>query len=248
MKTGLVSVTFRQLEAKKIIELAKLAGLDGIEWGSDVHCPITDKEKAREIAGLMQENSLETISYGSYYKLSADGSFDDILEIAMLLNAPNIRVWAGSINAEDCNEDYFNACVADAKAIAARAACHNITISFEYHGNSLTNTQSAAVKLLKAIDMENVFSYWQPLANTTYEQNLDNINEFKALNKLKNIHMFHWVNGDRLPLIKGEKLWQEYLKLASDKANAVLLEFVKDDSVEQFVEDAKILTKLAHTV
>ena len=37
MKTGLVSVTFRKLTIKEIIELAKENSLKSIEWGSTPH-------------------------------------------------------------------------------------------------------------------------------------------------------------------------------------------------------------------
>ena len=39
LKTGVCSVTFRNLNVERIIELVVEAGLDGIEWGGDVHVP-----------------------------------------------------------------------------------------------------------------------------------------------------------------------------------------------------------------
>ena len=44
-KKGLVSVSFRSLEIDEIIKLTKEAGLDTIEWGSDVHAPCDDFQK-----------------------------------------------------------------------------------------------------------------------------------------------------------------------------------------------------------
>jgi sugar phosphate isomerase/epimerase len=37
--TALASVTFRHLTFEEIIELVRKAGLDGIEWGGDIHVP-----------------------------------------------------------------------------------------------------------------------------------------------------------------------------------------------------------------
>jgi hypothetical protein len=42
IQTGLVSITFRQLSPPAIIDLVRQAGLEGIEWGGDVHVPHGD--------------------------------------------------------------------------------------------------------------------------------------------------------------------------------------------------------------
>lgn len=244
MKTGIVSVTFRQLAVDEIIKLVKQAGMDGIEWGSDIHCPPGDIKNAKRIAELMEENSLETISYGSYYKLGTGDDFDCFLNTAIALKAPNIRVWAGVKNSEDANEEYYNDCVNDAKSICDKASAFGISISFEYHGGSLTNTQASVNRLINEMGKNNIFTYWQPLANTNYTQNLINIKELSSKSKLKNIHIYHWGNEERLPLLSGEEIWRSYLKAAQKDANAVLLEFVKDDSPMQFLEDAEVLRRI----
>ena len=49
LKTGLVSITFREKSPEEIVGLVVEAGLDGIEWGGDVHVPHGDLAKAREV-------------------------------------------------------------------------------------------------------------------------------------------------------------------------------------------------------
>ncbi|NDC87712.1 MAG: sugar phosphate isomerase/epimerase, partial [Bacteroidetes bacterium] len=49
LKTALLSITFRSLQAERIIALAAQAGLDGIEWGGDVHVPPTNLAHAQRI-------------------------------------------------------------------------------------------------------------------------------------------------------------------------------------------------------
>lgn len=46
VKTGLVSVTFRQKSVEEIAALTAEAGLSGVEWGGDVHVPPGDREAA----------------------------------------------------------------------------------------------------------------------------------------------------------------------------------------------------------
>ena len=50
VKTGLVSVTFRQKSVEEIAALTAEAGLSGVEWGGDVHGLPGDREAARRAA------------------------------------------------------------------------------------------------------------------------------------------------------------------------------------------------------
>jgi len=52
IKSGLVSVTFRKLTPAHIIQLVVDAGLEGVEWGGDVHAPPGDARLAQEIARM----------------------------------------------------------------------------------------------------------------------------------------------------------------------------------------------------
>lgn len=42
---GLTSISFRGKTCTEVIGLAKKAGLDGIEWGGDVHVPPENEER-----------------------------------------------------------------------------------------------------------------------------------------------------------------------------------------------------------
>jgi len=251
MKTGLVSVTFRRLTIDEIIILAAKAGIDGIEWGGDVHCPPDDLKKISEAAAKTKASGLEVASYGSYYKIGVDDNFGDILAAARTLDAPNIRCWAGNTGSRDASIEYRDRVVEDARKIADIAEDAGISVSFEYHGQTLTDTQESTVKLLQEVDRKNIFTYWQPLFNTGYTENLANISELSALNKLKNIHAYQWEGCDsdsfvRKPFAEGKSVWLEYLQRA--KAEYILLEFVKDDSEEQFFEDARVLIEIVANI
>src|SRR5690625_3937512 len=91
-KTGLCSVTFRNLSVEEVIELTSKAELNGIEWGGDVHVPSGNLKHAAEVVRLTEESNLEVSSYGSYYRVgdikSNPVSFEQILETAVHLNAP----------------------------------------------------------------------------------------------------------------------------------------------------------------
>src|SRR4051812_19353813 len=96
--TGLASVTFRALSPDEIIRLARTAGLQGIEWGGDVHVPPGDLRRARDVHRKTLQAGMHVTSYGSYYTSGSASQpdnvlFEAVLETALALHAPVIRVW-----------------------------------------------------------------------------------------------------------------------------------------------------------
>jgi len=232
MTCGLTSVTFRQLHFREIIQIARDSGLEGIEWGGDVHAPPGDIALAREIHRATAQAGLAVLSYGSYYKLGGGEAFAPVLETALALQAGVIRVWA---------EGEFKRAVEDARRIAAMAKAHGITIAFEYHRNTLTETAEGALSLLEAVNRSNVKTYWQPNPAISHAQNLAALEA--VLPRLEHVHVFHWTRtGRRLPLRDGAARWRDYLQLARPKA--AILEFVKGDSAAQCARDAGVLRGL----
>ena len=113
-------------------------------------------------------------------------------------------------------------------------------IALEYHRNTLTDTLDSAVQLLDEVD--GVVPYWQPRGG---QDVFSAVHEVRTLEPVT-AHVFSWGEGgftERLPLAARRDLWKPVLtELARDgiERNA-LLEFVLDDSPEQFREDAKTL-------
>jgi len=250
IKTGLTSVTFRGLCPKEIVNLSVRAGLDGIEWGGDIHVPHGNLKKACEIYNITADSGLEILAYGSYFFLGKSTNngldFKKNLDTAIALQAPVIRVWPGKIASADADENYRNKIIEETKSIAALASDANIEIAFESHLNSLTDTGQSSVNLLEKINCKNVKTYWQPIPHFSDADNSEKLN--LILPYLKNVHVFHWKNDGltRLPLADGKKQWQNYFNkiLTAKKSVYAILEFVKNDSTEQFLTDAKMLKSL----
>lgn len=241
MKTGLVSVTFRKLAPLEIIRLCKEAGLDGIEWGSDVHAK--DVECAKAIREMMEEACLETFSLGSYYSLGKGQDFHQVVEIAKALRAPNIRIWAGDKERSEIDEDRLEKLASEARMAADEAAKAGMTLSFEYHTHSLTSEQESAMELWNKIGRDNVYLYWQPLEHIPMEKQMADLEELNEKKILKNIHVYYWKRLERFPLTEAKDLWKQYLT-RGNSASAALLEFVKEDDPVQFLEDAKVLKEI----
>lgn len=223
IRPGLVSVTFRQLPPEDVIAFTAQAGLEGIEWGGDVHVPPGDIARARLVGQMTRDAGLEVASYGSYYRLDGDG-FEAVLETAQALGAPNIRVWAGRVGSAEATPEQWVRAVADARRLAG------IDLSVEFHQGTLCDSVAATLRFLG--EVESFKTYWQPRTSDESPEAL--------LPHLSNLHVFHWTAEGRRPLAEGAGEWRRYLEVLEGERWA-LLEFVKDDSPEQGLRDAETL-------
>ena len=244
MKTcGLVSISFRQHSVEEIIKAAKSAGLSYIEWGSDVHVPQGDTQKAIAVKAMMDEAGLKTSSYGSYYKLGQNQNITPYLESAKILGTNIIRVWAGTKGSAMVSEEERKTLTAEAKEISKKAAKFGIKIDFEYHPNTLTDDADRAVRLIKEVCEPNCGIYWQPNYQLSEEQNM--VAAKKVLPYVDVLHVFYWSRDHkRLFMEQGENEVLNYLKIFKDKNVFKLLEFVPDDKIEYLQTEAEVLFNL----
>ena len=252
---GLVSKTFDHVKAEEVIKLVKDAGLIGIEWSGGNHLPAGDYSEAVRLSDLTKKAGLKVAAYGSYYRVGFDKleEFTAFLETAKHLQAPTIRVWAGKRASSKADEKLWESIIRDSRSIASRAAEENISVAFEYHAKTLTDTNETAYELIRRIDHKNVFLYWQPLLPLSVNERVQGLKNI--LPWLKNIHVFNWtLSSDqkqkiRHPLEYGVEEWSKYLEVAGSSPgnHYVLLEFVKDDASDQFFTDAGVLKSMINT-
>ena len=243
--TGVTSVTFRRLLPKEIIDLTVKAGLDGIEWGSDIHVPAGDTGMAASVRKQTEGAGLRVLSYGSYYRLmehsAPEAAFMPYLMSAEALNAPNIRIWPGGISPGKAVEGDYEAAAEELKVICRMADEYGVTVSMEYHRSSLTETPESARKLLEMVNYGNFYTYWQPDPDLSCEENRRAAGMVRDY--VSNVHVFYWENNEKERLAKGAADWKVYLDtLRLDKSDAsFIMEFVVDDSRQIFLEDAEVL-------
>ncbi|MEQ7009678.1 TIM barrel protein [Actinopolymorpha sp. B17G11] len=258
---GLVSVTFRQLAPARVVELAADAGLRAVEWGGDVHVPVGNLRAAEHVRGLCAGHDLAVASYGSYFRPGSDAAADfvPVVETAVALGAPSVRVWAGRLGSGEATERQ-RADVVDglAKAVV-QAAEHDLKVALEFHPGTLTDTVDSTLALLDEVRVllgtsgPAAWTYWQPGRGTpTPAQARD---EVRALGRhLMTAHVFSWsADGARLPLADRADLWQGVLADLRGEQGAepraegdavtrfALLEFVRDDDPGAFRQDAASL-------
>lgn len=242
--SGLVSITFRQLKPQDIVNLVRQAGLEGIEWAGEVHVPHGNLQAAREVYKMTTDAGLRVASYGSYYHAGhkEDFSFEDVLQTAIELHAPTIRVWAGKKASAEADAKYRDNVIRESRKIADMAAAAGKTVSYEFHGGTLTDSNSSALRFLKEVKHDKVKSYWQPATGCEVDYALEGLDNI--LPWLSNVHVFHWLPPyERLPLAEGKEPWSHYLKLiaSTGRDHFSMLEFVKKDDPEMFLRDAETL-------
>lgn len=239
---GLASVTFRALSPAAVIDVAVGAGLQGIEWGADVHVPPGDLVRAREVAKRTIDAGLRVASYGSYYRAGQGTSnqvdFEAVLETAVGLGAPTIRVWAGPAE--------FLAVVEDLLRIGELAAPAGVEIGTEFHEGTLTETAASAATLIDAV-AHPVRTYWQPPHDQTDDERRVGLTLLG--HRVSNLHVFHWTRGEdgqiRRPLAEGRG-WSRFLETAGRLPGDrwALLEFVAGDDPGHLRADATVLKSL----
>lgn len=244
---GVASVTFRKIKPLQIIQMAKNNGLQSIEWGADVHVKPKDIDNAKWVCNMTKNAGLEVAGYGSYFVAGQQNpeEFKMILQAAVALEAPVIRVWAGWESSQTAEIDYVKRVIECTRTICDMAAERGILVGYEYHPGTLIDDASYAVKILQEIGRDNMRLYWQPDFSLPHSVNCAALKT--VLPYLQNIHAFYLdEERKRLPLQMGRKEWMAYVKLLENSMNvrSVLLEFVKDDSEEQLVQDAQVLKEI----
>ena len=254
---GLVSITFRQLTAARIIELVKKSGLRCIEWGGDIHVPHGDLITARTIRCQCEDANILLPTYGSYYRVGSSDTGNPelhaVLDSAAELGVSDVRIWAGTTGSANltvaCRSKIIEALHRDSEA----AAKYGLNLSLEFHANTLTDNNESVKLLLVELQNTQIKFYWQPVVGKSIDYQLDGLTAIGSL--LAHIHVFNWQLDDtgvivRQPLAHATGNLGQLLSAVTHLhgPRAVMLEFVKNDSIEQFFTDAKTLQFLIDSI
>ena len=186
---GLVSVSFRNHTPEEILTAMSSAGLELIEWGSDVHAP---PKKANEIARLQEKYGIKCCSYGTYFKLGVTSiqELQAYIDSAKLLGTNILRLWCGNKNSEKHTEKEKAELFAICKAAAGIAESNGVVLCMECHNNTYTNTKESAYELMQAVNSTAFRMYWQP---NQYRSAEENIEYAKLLSPYTvHLHVFNW--------------------------------------------------------
>ena len=246
MKTSVASVTFRNRTVEQVAELARRAGLDAIEWGGDIHLPPGDRQAIERVRQSTRQNGLEISAYGSYYR-AGEEDFAPVLQTALAVDCRLIRVWAGRQASGQCTPEQRQLVVNNLRRAVEQAAEAGCVVATEYHANTLTDTLDSALQLLA--DVPGLHTFWQPPVGLSLAENMQALQALTG--KIESLHVYHRsVQGECRPLSEGAENWRAYFRAALQDGlqHYATLEFVKDGTEEQFLQDAAALHLLFEEV
>lgn len=241
---GLTSVSFRRHSPKEILDAARSASLECIEWGSDVHAPCGDVTRLREISELQKQYGIVCSSYGTYFRLGETPieELQHYVRAAELLGTNILRLWCAAKSGKemsDAEKDFlFSVC----KKAASIAEANGVTLCMECHKNTFTESPDDALYLMKEINSPHFRMYWQPFQWQSTDENLKNAKKIAPF--VEHIHVFNWQGKKKLPLSSAVDDWCSYLEYLP-APRALLLEFMPNGSIEELTYEAGALKLIA---
>jgi sugar phosphate isomerase/epimerase len=248
---GLCSITLRTLTAEEVIAVSVRAGVEGIEWGADVHAPPGGGRMVAALAARTRDAGIEVASYGSYLgagPADASGAVDAVLDTAEALGAPMVRIWTELGVTPGAPDDERRRVLDRTAGLVDAISARGLGAALEFHPGTLTDTAAAANALLDALGRPHLRTHWQPdpaLAAATA------VDELRLVaGRLAHLHVFSWGPagiGDRHALADGAALWRPALLAAGAHGAPLagrrfaLCEYVRGDDPEQLVADVRTL-------
>ncbi|GAB1484901.1 sugar phosphate isomerase/epimerase [Treponema sp.] len=247
VRPGLVSISFRSHSPENIVKAFEGTGLEGIEWGGDVHAPHGDLLRARHLAALCRDAGIAIAVYGSYLRFAeGDPDWNAVLDSAEALGAPLIRVWAGRAASASFSPTARLQLVEKIGFFVADAAERKLRVAVEYHADTLTDTDDSAIALLHAVP--GLQSLWQPPHRMSFHSRAESLRRIQPF--LANLHVFNWgYDGkERRSLAEAAEAWTEYLRIAQagegEAERWALLEFMSNDEISALRREAELLRKI----
>lgn len=242
-KLGLCSVTFRKKSAAQVIEIAKNAGIDYIEWGGDIH--VTTLEEARIVKSVCDNEGIKISSYGSYFNSI---EFDEkkwiqVCEIAKKMDAASIRIWLGKKNSEDFSDKEYRTLLENTKKMCDIASGYGIDVCPECHDNTFNNNTDAFLRLKHDLQKKNFKTYFQS-RYFRMEYDLDRID--RTFEFIKDVHVsYRDLKKEQLHRKKDRNYLDTLLKklISKDFDGIVMVEFVDFDSERVFYRNVRRLKK-----
>ncbi len=236
-KTGVASVTFRNKTVSEVVEIAKKAGVDYIEWGGDVH--VKTLEDAIEAKRICDENGIKICSYGSYYRVGScdEKKWEEICLVASRMGASSVRVWLGNKNSEDTSPDEYALLFEDLKNMCSVAGKYNLLVCPECHDNTFNNNTDAFLKIRSELNADNFKTYFQS-RYFRFGYDVDRIE--RTFDYIENVHVSYRDLVKEQRFRKKDKHYLDKLLHNFVKMNfggVVLIEFTKGSKEKCFIKD-----------
>lgn len=244
---GMVSATFKDLSIDDVLSIMGKADLKVIEWSENHHIEAGNIAMAREVASKTADKGIDIAGYGSYYRLGKDMDIRISLDTAAAMGCTQMRIWAGSKASADVGSDGRKALIDELNEALEIAASYGIILNLEWHKDTLTDTNESGLGLLKEVDNPWLRTLWQPTQALSFDQRAEGLG--MVVPYLSYLHVYYWDETGRRPFSDGIEHWRRYFSLLDENSvYPALLEFVKDNTEEQFLMDAEALKGLLRQI
>jgi sugar phosphate isomerase/epimerase len=167
VKAGLATIAFRKYDVFTALDFARDAGFAGVEiWGKPPHTPEElDADYTRRVRDRARANGLDIPVFGSYVNPSwpeFESKSADSIKLALMLGAKIIRVWAGSKNPDQADEDLWRHVASSFHEFALRAEYEGLTLAMETHADTLCFTPEGCLRLIEMASAPNLKLNYQP--------------------------------------------------------------------------------------
>jgi len=164
MKISFCSIAFRknQSSLREIIPRLAHLGYDGLEiWGNHLSGGIA---QAREIKKCSDKFGLRIPMISPYFNFTGSrenwakslSEADRLIELAMVLEAPLIRVFTGVVGSKEADRNQWENCVQGIRELAIMASEKGIRLALETHPSTLVDTVDSTLALLEKVQAENL--------------------------------------------------------------------------------------------
>lgn len=240
---GMVSATFKYMDIDGVLSVMDRASLHAVEWSENHHIKAGDLAMARETAAKTADKGIDIVGYGSYYRLGEGMDIRISLDTAASMGCTQMRIWAGKKASSDVSPEERDELASELRQASLIAASYGIILNLEWHKNTLTDTNESALDLLRQLDDPWVRTLWQPTQALTFEERAEGLEMIAPY--LSYLHVYYWDETGRRPFSEGLTHWRRYLSILDPgTVYPALLEFVREDTEEQFLSDVKALKEL----
>jgi hypothetical protein len=173
IRLGLCSGAFLTLGTKEIVDAAKGAGLDAIEWAADAHVRPGDSGLAVETMMATLRAGMTIASYASLYRAGSEDEgfrrFDALLETASAMYAPNLRLYSASMAAVAKGTGTPDGLPDALRRLGDRAATRGVTLCLSLGRNTCSEDYPAALALVARAAHPFVRLAWEDLPSSSGE-------------------------------------------------------------------------------
>jgi hypothetical protein len=167
IRLGLSAQAFPTKSPQDVVRIAVAAGLEGVEWAAESHLSPGDRKAAEALLMETLKAGLSIVSFAALYRALPEGEhglgFEAILDTASALQAPIVRIFAGSSARGRAGPSDRAPLLDELRRLGDLAGQRGITVCLSLSRGTALEGYAAAEALLAELGHAFVRLAWEPL-------------------------------------------------------------------------------------